>query len=176
MPESRKGRVWLEQHLSPAQTVWFKLFSREEETLHCLVSVSGASYCLVSVSRGSLRSLCLNDEVLRLGLARTVPVSGLHPQACGSTNGYSGQRSRLSGRGGACGKKTAYGRGPHRLSDSDSSGGSSSGLLVPVSCPTSHHPPTLSWIPHSTTPLDSPPDLLTLSQPPFAPAASSSFP
>ncbi|XP_031651240.1 protein C3orf33 homolog isoform X3 [Oncorhynchus kisutch] len=66
-----EGRVWLEQHLSPAQTVWLKLVSREEETLHCLVSVS----------RGSLRSLCLNEEVLRLGLARTVPVSGLHPQS-----------------------------------------------------------------------------------------------
>ncbi|CAB1314011.1 unnamed protein product [Coregonus sp. 'balchen'] len=38
--------------------------------------------------------------------------------------------------------------------------------LVPVSSPTSRHPATLSWIPHSTTPLDSPPDLLTLSQPP----------
>nr|XP_046170101.1 protein C3orf33 homolog isoform X3 [Oncorhynchus gorbuscha] len=50
-----EGRVWLEQHLSPAQTVWLKL--------------------------GSLRSLCLNEEVLRLGLARTVPVSGLHPQS-----------------------------------------------------------------------------------------------
>ncbi|XP_041732827.1 protein C3orf33 homolog isoform X1 [Coregonus clupeaformis] len=66
-----EGRAWLEQHLSPAQTVWLKLVSREEETLHCLVSVR----------RGSLRSLCLNDEVLRLGLARTVPVSGLHPQS-----------------------------------------------------------------------------------------------
>eukprot|EP00063_Salmo_salar_P095999 XP_014070834.1 PREDICTED: protein C3orf33 homolog isoform X1 [Salmo salar] len=66
-----EGRVWLKQHLSPAQTVWLKLVSREEETLHCLVSVS----------RGSLRSLCLNEEVLRLGLARTVPVSGLHPQS-----------------------------------------------------------------------------------------------
>ncbi|XP_071216131.1 protein C3orf33 homolog isoform X4 [Salvelinus alpinus] len=66
-----EGRAWLEQHLSPAQTVWLKLVSREEETLHCLVSVS----------RGSLRSLCLNEEVLRLGLARTVPVSGLHPQS-----------------------------------------------------------------------------------------------
>ncbi|XP_052356351.1 protein C3orf33 homolog isoform X42 [Oncorhynchus keta] len=66
-----EGRVWLEQHLSPAQTVWLKLVSREEETLQCLVSVS----------RGSLRSLCLNEEVLRLGLARTVPVSGLHPQS-----------------------------------------------------------------------------------------------
>ncbi|XP_064883303.1 protein C3orf33 homolog [Oncorhynchus nerka] len=51
--------------------LWLKLVSREEETLHCLVSVS----------RGSLRSLCLNEEVLRLGLARTVPVSGLHPQS-----------------------------------------------------------------------------------------------
>ncbi|CAB1338614.1 unnamed protein product [Coregonus sp. 'balchen'] len=38
--------------------------------------------------------------------------------------------------------------------------------LVPVSSPTSCHPATLSWIPHSTTPLDSPSDLLTLSQPP----------
>ncbi|XP_064831371.1 protein C3orf33 homolog [Oncorhynchus masou masou] len=66
-----EGTVWLEQHLSPAQTVWLKLVSREEETLHCLVSVS----------RGSWRSLCLNEEVLRLGLARTVPVSGLHPQS-----------------------------------------------------------------------------------------------
>ncbi|XP_036818037.1 protein C3orf33 homolog isoform X2 [Oncorhynchus mykiss] len=68
---TQEGRVWLEQHLSPAQTVWLKLVSREEETLHCLVSVG----------RGSLRSLCLNEEVLRLGLARTVPVSGLHPQS-----------------------------------------------------------------------------------------------
>uniref|UniRef100_A0A8C8EIT8 TNase-like domain-containing protein n=1 Tax=Oncorhynchus tshawytscha TaxID=74940 RepID=A0A8C8EIT8_ONCTS len=76
-----EGRVWLEQHLSPAQTVWLKLVSREEETLHCLVSVSRVSYWLVSVGRGSLRSLCLNEEVLRLGLARTVPVSGLHPQS-----------------------------------------------------------------------------------------------
>ncbi|CAB1323095.1 unnamed protein product [Coregonus sp. 'balchen'] len=38
--------------------------------------------------------------------------------------------------------------------------------LVPVSSPTSRHPATLFWIPHSITPLDSPPDLLTLSQPP----------
>jgi hypothetical protein len=37
--------------------------------------------------------------------------------------------------------------------------------LVPVSSPTSRYPATLSWIPHSGTPLDSPPDMLTLSQP-----------
>jgi hypothetical protein len=37
--------------------------------------------------------------------------------------------------------------------------------LVPVSCPKSRHRAPLSWIPHSTTPLNSPPDLLTLSQP-----------
>jgi hypothetical protein len=37
--------------------------------------------------------------------------------------------------------------------------------LVHVSSPTSRHSATLSWIPHSTAPLDSPPDLLTLSQP-----------
>ncbi|KAK6306217.1 hypothetical protein J4Q44_G00231420 [Coregonus suidteri] len=44
--------------------------------------------------------------------------------------------------------------------------------LVPVSSPTSRHPATLSWIPHS------PPDLLTMSQPPSQPPhlISSSFP
>ena len=36
--------------------------------------------------------------------------------------------------------------------------------LVPVSCFTSHHPATLFWIRHTTTPLDSTPNLLTLSQ------------
>ncbi|KAL0973505.1 hypothetical protein UPYG_G00204940 [Umbra pygmaea] len=66
-----EGRVWLEQHLSPSQMVWLKLVSREEEILHCLVSVS----------RGPVRSLCVNEEVLKLGLARTVPVSGLHHQS-----------------------------------------------------------------------------------------------
>uniref|UniRef100_A0AAY5KAF2 Chromosome 3 open reading frame 33 n=1 Tax=Esox lucius TaxID=8010 RepID=A0AAY5KAF2_ESOLU len=62
-----EGKAWLELHLSPAQMVWLKLVSREDETLHCLVSVS----------RGPVRSLCVNEEVLRLGLARTVPVFGL---------------------------------------------------------------------------------------------------
>ncbi|CAB1324418.1 unnamed protein product [Coregonus sp. 'balchen'] len=45
--------------------------------------------------------------------------------------------------------------------------------LVPVSSPTPRHPDTVSWILHSTTSLDSPPDLLTLSQPPLAPASAS---
>ncbi|XP_008289733.1 protein C3orf33 homolog [Stegastes partitus] len=64
-----EGRVWLQQKLPPAQTVWLKLLSREDDVLHCLVSQS----------RGSLWSYCLNDEVLRLGLARTAPVTGVLP-------------------------------------------------------------------------------------------------
>uniref|UniRef100_A0A3B4ZDY0 TNase-like domain-containing protein n=1 Tax=Stegastes partitus TaxID=144197 RepID=A0A3B4ZDY0_9TELE len=55
-----EGRVWLQQKLPPAQTVWLKLLSREDDVLHCLV-------------------YCLNDEVLRLGLARTAPVTGVLP-------------------------------------------------------------------------------------------------
>ncbi|KAJ7995375.1 hypothetical protein DPEC_G00243910 [Dallia pectoralis] len=62
-----QGKAWLEQHLNTAQMVWLKLISREDEALHCLVSVS----------RGQVRSLCVNEEVLRLGLARIVPVYGL---------------------------------------------------------------------------------------------------
>lgn len=35
-----EGRVWLERNLAPDQTVWFKLISREDNILHCLVSHS----------------------------------------------------------------------------------------------------------------------------------------
>ncbi|XP_075892397.1 protein C3orf33 homolog [Nelusetta ayraudi] len=66
-----EGKEWLQKNLAPAQTVWLKLISREEDTLHCLVCQS----------RGSLWSHCLNDEVLRLGLARTAPIVGLLPDS-----------------------------------------------------------------------------------------------
>ncbi|XP_022066332.2 protein C3orf33 homolog isoform X2 [Acanthochromis polyacanthus] len=66
-----EGRVWLQQNVTPAQTVWLKLISREDDTLHCLVSQS----------RGSLWSYCLNEEVLRLGLARTAPIAGVLPDS-----------------------------------------------------------------------------------------------
>ncbi|KAG8001936.1 Protein C3orf33 [Nibea albiflora] len=57
-----EGRVWLQKNLAPAQTVWLKLISREDDTLHCLLSQS---------RKGSMWSYCVNEEVLRLGLART---------------------------------------------------------------------------------------------------------
>ncbi|XP_068441447.1 protein C3orf33 homolog isoform X1 [Clinocottus analis] len=64
-----EGRVWLQKNLAPAQTVWLKLISREDDVLHCLVSPT----------RRSMWSYCMNEEVLMLGLARTVPVVGVLP-------------------------------------------------------------------------------------------------
>ncbi|XP_020510655.1 protein C3orf33 homolog isoform X1 [Labrus bergylta] len=67
-----EGRAWLQKNLTPTQTVWLKLISRENETLHCLVSQS---------RQGLMRSCCMNEEVLRLGLARTAPVVGVLPDS-----------------------------------------------------------------------------------------------
>uniref|UniRef100_A0A665UL20 TNase-like domain-containing protein n=1 Tax=Echeneis naucrates TaxID=173247 RepID=A0A665UL20_ECHNA len=62
-----EGRAWLQKNLVPAQTVWLKLISRENDILHCLVSQS----------RGSIWTYCMNEEVLMLGLARTAPITVL---------------------------------------------------------------------------------------------------
>ncbi|KAL4647003.1 hypothetical protein GN956_G8387, partial [Arapaima gigas] len=62
------GRSWLREKLTPADTVWFRLLHREADTLDCLVSVS----------RNAFFHLCVNEELLRLGLGRTVPITGLH--------------------------------------------------------------------------------------------------
>lgn len=35
-----EGKEWLQKNLAPAQTVWLKLISREEDILHCLVCQS----------------------------------------------------------------------------------------------------------------------------------------
>nr|XP_046245313.1 protein C3orf33 homolog isoform X1 [Scatophagus argus] len=67
-----EGKVWLQKNLAPAQTVWLKLISREDDTLHCLVSQS---------KQGSMWSCCINEEVLRLGLARTAPIVGVVPDS-----------------------------------------------------------------------------------------------
>ncbi|XP_018555954.1 protein C3orf33 homolog isoform X2 [Lates calcarifer] len=66
-----EGRVWLQKTLTPSQTVWLKLISREDDMLHCLVSSS----------RGSMWSCCMNEEVLMLGLARTAPIAGVQPDS-----------------------------------------------------------------------------------------------
>ncbi|XP_071770159.1 protein C3orf33 homolog isoform X1 [Centroberyx gerrardi] len=67
-----EGRGWLEKNLAPAQIVWLKLISREENILHCLVSRS---------KQGSIWSSYMNEEVLRLGLARTAPICGVPPDS-----------------------------------------------------------------------------------------------
>uniref|UniRef100_A0A3Q3WL76 Uncharacterized protein n=1 Tax=Mola mola TaxID=94237 RepID=A0A3Q3WL76_MOLML len=63
------GWEWLQKNLAPAQTVWLKLISRENNVLHCLVCQS----------RGSMWNCYVNEEVLRLGLARTAPIVGVLP-------------------------------------------------------------------------------------------------
>ncbi|KAL3057488.1 hypothetical protein OYC64_007874 [Pagothenia borchgrevinki] len=67
-----EGREWLQKNLAPAQTVWLKLISREDDRLHCLVSQS---------REGSMFSYCVNEEVLRLGLARSAPMIGVRPDS-----------------------------------------------------------------------------------------------
>ncbi|XP_071352356.1 protein C3orf33 homolog isoform X2 [Trachinotus anak] len=62
-----EGRVWLQKNLAPAQTVWLKLISRDNDILHCLVSQS----------RGLMLSYSMNEEALMLGLARTAPITVL---------------------------------------------------------------------------------------------------
>ncbi|XP_038159240.1 protein C3orf33 homolog isoform X2 [Cyprinodon tularosa] len=62
-----EGKIWLQKNLVPPQTVWLKLISRQDSTLHCLVSQS----------RGSIWSYCMNEELLRLGLARRTPITGV---------------------------------------------------------------------------------------------------
>lgn len=66
-----EARLWMERHLGPAQPVWLRLISREAETLDCFVSLS----------KGSVWSQCVNEELLKLGLARTVPIAGLPPRS-----------------------------------------------------------------------------------------------
>ncbi|KAG9338743.1 hypothetical protein JZ751_025412 [Albula glossodonta] len=65
---TEEGWAWLRQRLSPTETVWFRLIGREADALECLVSVS----------RGLVFNTCVNEELLRLGLGKTVPLLGLH--------------------------------------------------------------------------------------------------
>ncbi|KAM9318832.1 protein C3orf33 homolog isoform 2-T2 [Pholidichthys leucotaenia] len=67
-----EGRAWLQTNLAPAQTVWLKIISREDDILHCLVSQS---------RKGVLWSHCVNEEALRLGLARRAPIAGVPPDS-----------------------------------------------------------------------------------------------
>ncbi|KAK7905200.1 hypothetical protein WMY93_017807 [Mugilogobius chulae] len=66
-----EGRQWLQENLLPAKMVWIKLISQEDNIL----------YCLVSQNKGVLRTYCINEELLRQGLARTAPITGLIPDS-----------------------------------------------------------------------------------------------
>ncbi|XP_064159638.1 protein C3orf33 homolog isoform X2 [Anguilla rostrata] len=68
---TEEGRAWLGQQLRPTETVWLRLIRREAEALDCLVSVS----------RGTIFNTCMNEELLRLGLGKTVPLLGLHHES-----------------------------------------------------------------------------------------------
>uniref|UniRef100_W5LLX9 Chromosome 3 open reading frame 33 n=1 Tax=Astyanax mexicanus TaxID=7994 RepID=W5LLX9_ASTMX len=63
-----QGQEWLSQRLRPTQAVWLRLISRQEESLHCLVS-------------GSIFTTCINEELLWLGLGRTAPLQGVDPHS-----------------------------------------------------------------------------------------------
>ncbi|KAM8853039.1 protein C3orf33 homolog isoform 1-T1 [Synchiropus picturatus] len=67
-----EGSLWLQKNLEPAQIVWLKLISRQGETIHCFVTPS---------KQRSAWTLSLNEEVLKLGLARTAPVHGVPPES-----------------------------------------------------------------------------------------------
>ncbi|XP_015281034.1 PREDICTED: protein C3orf33 homolog [Gekko japonicus] len=61
------GTVWLQKELKPSQMMWFQLLGRKDSMLDCLVVVS----------KGRFSSICLNEEILKQGLGRTVRVEGL---------------------------------------------------------------------------------------------------
>ncbi|KAF4071886.1 hypothetical protein AMELA_G00268060 [Ameiurus melas] len=66
-----EGHDWLAATLRTDETVWLRLISRQDESLHCLVSLSG----------GFLFNTCINEEILLLGLGRTAPLHGLDPHS-----------------------------------------------------------------------------------------------
>ncbi|XP_077397353.1 protein C3orf33 homolog isoform X3 [Festucalex cinctus] len=67
LAKQKDGKIWLQRSIVPTQTVWLKLISRQDDTLHCLVAHS----------KGSSWGRSVNEEALCLGLARTAPITGL---------------------------------------------------------------------------------------------------
>ncbi|XP_062988133.1 protein C3orf33 homolog [Elgaria multicarinata webbii] len=61
------GTVWLKEEVQPAQMVWFQLLGRKDSVLDCLVVVN----------KGRFSSICLNEEILRHGLGKTICIEGL---------------------------------------------------------------------------------------------------
>ncbi|XP_054649988.1 protein C3orf33 homolog isoform X2 [Dunckerocampus dactyliophorus] len=65
------GLLWLQGSLLSSQTVWLKLISRQDDKLHCFVTSS----------KGSSWGHSMNEEALKLGLARRAPIPGLSPDS-----------------------------------------------------------------------------------------------
>ncbi|XP_061493100.1 protein C3orf33 homolog isoform X2 [Rhineura floridana] len=61
------GTAWLQEEIKPSQMMWFQLLGREDSALDCLVVVN----------KGRFSSVCLNEEILRQGLGKTVHIDGL---------------------------------------------------------------------------------------------------
>ncbi|XP_028587186.2 protein C3orf33 homolog isoform X4 [Podarcis muralis] len=61
------GTVWLKEEVKPPQMMWFQLLGRKDSALDCLVVVR----------KGRFSSICLNEEILRRGLGKTVRIDGL---------------------------------------------------------------------------------------------------
>uniref|UniRef100_A0A6J0SML9 Protein C3orf33 homolog isoform X1 n=1 Tax=Pogona vitticeps TaxID=103695 RepID=A0A6J0SML9_9SAUR len=61
------GTRWLKEEVKPSQMMWFQILGRKDSVLHCLVVVN----------KGRFSSICLNEEILRQGLGRTVNIEGL---------------------------------------------------------------------------------------------------
>uniref|UniRef100_A0A8D2MYL1 CC033 protein n=1 Tax=Zonotrichia albicollis TaxID=44394 RepID=A0A8D2MYL1_ZONAL len=61
------GTAWLQRELLPKQPLWFQLLGRDSSALDCLVLVH----------KGGFFSMCLNEELLRQGLARAARIEGL---------------------------------------------------------------------------------------------------
>ncbi|XP_048201990.1 protein C3orf33 homolog isoform X2 [Perognathus longimembris pacificus] len=61
------GKAWLQSELQPSQHLWFQLLGKEDSAL----------FCYLLVDRGGFFSVNLNEEILRRGLGKAVPVKGL---------------------------------------------------------------------------------------------------
>ncbi|XP_055970369.1 protein C3orf33 homolog [Sorex fumeus] len=61
------GHEWLQQELLPAQALWFQPLGTQGPAL----------LCFLLVRKGRFFSVNLNEEVLRCGLGKAVPVDGL---------------------------------------------------------------------------------------------------
>uniref|UniRef100_A0A3Q2FLH3 TNase-like domain-containing protein n=1 Tax=Cyprinodon variegatus TaxID=28743 RepID=A0A3Q2FLH3_CYPVA len=68
-----EGKIWLQKNLVPPQTVWLKLISRQDSTLHCLYYLILKCGTYFSISS----CYCMNEELLRLGLARRTTITGV---------------------------------------------------------------------------------------------------